>query len=256
MQQLLSVIKPIGKTPLEIIYAVKKRYPALAETTISYAGRLDPMAGGLLLLLIGEENKNRHSYEAYKKTYSFQFILGVATDSYDLLGLITDSIAKIPPINTAVIKEILMSFQGNVMQPYPPYSSKPVLGKPLYAWARENKLQDIVIPEKEITIYSSRLIRVELISSKKLLTYIEEVIPRVSGSFRQEKILKKWRTFLMRKEIYFPLITAEMSCSSGTYIRGIVHEIGDKLWIPATAFSIIRTEIGPYRSQDAVKIDE
>ena len=52
-EQLVIVNKPIGKTPLEMVQFFKKNNPEYAESTISYAGRLDPMAHGLLILLIG-----------------------------------------------------------------------------------------------------------------------------------------------------------------------------------------------------------
>jgi len=52
----------------------------------AYAGRLDPMAHGVLVLLVGEENKKREKYEKFVKEYLFQCIFGVATDTYDILG--------------------------------------------------------------------------------------------------------------------------------------------------------------------------
>lgn len=81
--------KPIGKTPFEVIQEIKKSHPELKNTKIGYAGRLDPMAEGLLLLLIGEENKKKHAYENLNKTYECEIFFGFATDTYDLMGMIT-----------------------------------------------------------------------------------------------------------------------------------------------------------------------
>ena len=55
--------KAIGETPLELILKFKRKNPEYENEKIAYAGRLDPMADGLLLLLLGEENKKRKSYE-------------------------------------------------------------------------------------------------------------------------------------------------------------------------------------------------
>ena len=66
-KKVLSIYKPLGKTPLEIIKEVKKQYPEYADESIGYAGRLDPMAEGILLLLISEENLKRKKYEKLPK---------------------------------------------------------------------------------------------------------------------------------------------------------------------------------------------
>src|SRR5690348_16589190 len=73
-----------------MVVALKKQFPELATSRIGYAGRLDPMAEGLLLLLVGDENKQRVSYEKLAKVYSVELLFGFATDSHDILGLITD----------------------------------------------------------------------------------------------------------------------------------------------------------------------
>ena len=68
MQSVIPVYKPLGLTPLQAIVKFKKLFPDYANEKISYAGRLDPMAEGLLLLLVGEENKQRNEYEDLSKT--------------------------------------------------------------------------------------------------------------------------------------------------------------------------------------------
>src|SRR6185436_12995765 len=80
--------KPLGLSPLEVIKLFKQQNFEYASATISYAGRLDPMADGLLLLLVNEENTQRKLYEALPKTYEFTVLLGVETDTYDILGKI------------------------------------------------------------------------------------------------------------------------------------------------------------------------
>ena len=57
MKKILSVYKPLYLTPYQLIQQLKKNYPEYANEKIGYAGRLDPLAHGVLLLMIGEENK-------------------------------------------------------------------------------------------------------------------------------------------------------------------------------------------------------
>lgn len=77
----ICVYKEVGETPLEAISKIK------TTEKLSYIGRLDPLADGLMLVLVGEENKNREAYLDLPKTYRFEFVSGFKTDTYDVLGL-------------------------------------------------------------------------------------------------------------------------------------------------------------------------
>ncbi|MBU0612187.1 hypothetical protein KKB58_02075, partial [Patescibacteria group bacterium] len=80
---------------------------------------------------------------------------------------------------------------------------------------------------------------------KKLLENIERRIKKVNGDFRQKDILKIWRKKLQKESIYY-IADFKISCSSGTYIRGIANALGEKIKIPALAFSIMRDRIGGF----------
>src|SRR4029077_12126698 len=140
---------PWGQTPLQTVKKLQKQNQKYQNIKIGYAGRLDPMADGLLLLLLGRENKKRKKYEDLAKQYEFTVLFGVATDSYDLLGKLT-KVCK-TTINETRIRQATKQFVGTYNQPYPPYSSKTVNGKPLYFYARENRLSEIIIPTKNVT---------------------------------------------------------------------------------------------------------
>src|SRR5579871_234239 len=88
MQTILNLYKPIGKTPLEVIREFQIQNPEYQNVKLGYAGRLDPMAEGVLLVLVGEENKKRKEYERLKKEYEFTVLFGIETDSYDALGTV------------------------------------------------------------------------------------------------------------------------------------------------------------------------
>ena len=68
MQKVLLLKKKVGETPLEIISEFKKNNLEYQNQKLGYAGRLDPMAEGLLLVLIGEECKKRKEYEKHSNT--------------------------------------------------------------------------------------------------------------------------------------------------------------------------------------------
>ena len=70
---LISVWKPQGWIPLRAVEEFKKKSPEYKDVKISYAGRLDPMAEGVLLLLVDEENKKRKVYEGFQKVYEYGF---------------------------------------------------------------------------------------------------------------------------------------------------------------------------------------
>ena len=84
----IIVYKNLGETPLECLERVRSEQGIADDIPMTYAGRLDPMAEGLLIILIGEECKNKEKYLGLDKTYEFKILVGFSTDTYDLLGMI------------------------------------------------------------------------------------------------------------------------------------------------------------------------
>lgn len=255
MQSHVLLNKPQGLTPLQAITAFKKQHPLYQKEKLSFAGRLDPMAEGLLIILVGDENKKRHIYEELPKTYQFELLLGINTDTYDCLGRIKT--LKIPPLpEITTVKRILKTYIGTHKQPYPPFSSKTVEGKPLYYWARADKIGQITIPMKEITITSLNLNSISLIKQKKLVQGVINRIKKVQGDFRQERIIKDWTELQTPPQSLFPLLMCTATVSSGTYIRSLCQGIGEKMGYPALAFSIKRTVIGDYTLTHAITLHD
>src|SRR5260221_3246286 len=154
MDKLIMVYKPVGMTPLEVITSIKHKLPELADKKITYAGRLDPLAHGLLLLLIGDEIKKKEHYLSLKKTYEFEVVFGLSTDTYDLLGSLEDTNSKKSETNVNLfVNKFVSSYIGKYIQEYPPYSSKTVHGKPLFWWSKNNRLDQIEMPKHEIEIF-------------------------------------------------------------------------------------------------------
>ncbi|MFA7308760.1 MAG: hypothetical protein WC045_01675 [Patescibacteria group bacterium] len=250
MEKYLFVNKPIGQTPLEAIKALQSTRPDLADVKIGYAGRLDPMAHGLLLLLLGDENKHQKGYFGLRKTYEVTLLLGFETDTGDILGLVKNDyqLDQECSIDDTTLAQVLAGYCGVFTQTYPLYSSKPVSGKPLFAWAREEKVSEIEVPTKEVEIYSIELIAKEQIAKKDLVKLMNERTDLVTGDFRQPEVQERWRDklSLIDNDYRFETITIRVDCSSGTYMRSLAERIGNDLGSGALALDIYRTKIGDH----------
>lgn len=247
MDKVVEFEKILGETPLEAITRFRAKEQIPEQIKIAYAGRLDPMAEGTLLLLVGEACKRRDEYQAMSKTYDFEMLLGVATDSFDLLGMITDSKPLQNPIPKQKLEEVFLDLKGKRMQNYPPYSSYHVDGKPLWWWAKNNKLDLIEIPEKEVEIFDSKLKEIKIIDARLIENEIYRRIKLVNGDFRQEQILEKWNLYFKQLEAdKVTIVGGSVSVSSGTYVRAFTNYFKDNLDIPVTTFSIKRSGIGNF----------
>jgi tRNA pseudouridine55 synthase len=243
MKNLKLVNKKTGETPWQAIIRFKKNNPRFLNDKISYAGRLDPMASGVLLLLVNQANKKRRLYEKLDKEYVFEVLFAVSTDSDDILGLITDSKDQ-AGINKTEVKNILQLIKQKQFQYPPAYSAVRLRGKPLYYWARKNKLGDMKIKKRKIKIYNISLLSIYSISKIKLENYIAEKISLVSGNFRQKKISASWKNYFKTTPLQsFKVAKIKTRCSSGTYIRTICKDIGRHLNLPSLALTIKRTKI-------------
>ena len=242
-EKTLKLYKEKGETPLERLDRFREEHPEYGEVKLSYAGRLDPMAEGVMLILIGDENKEREKHLKYSKEYTFEILFGFRTDTYDLLGILQEEFKKIE-IDEKEIEELLQKFKGDIDQEYPPFSSKTVKGKPLFEWAKKMKLDKITIPTHKITIHNIELLKIKKISRPDLRKYIIESILKVKGDFRQKEILDKWGSELKRiRTDEFYLAQVNIFCSSGTYVRALANDIGKELECGALAYSIKRDDI-------------
>ena len=258
MKKVINIYKPIGLTPLQLVNKFKEKYPKYKNIKIAYAGRLDPMAKGILVLLVEPVTKKGNYYQNLKKEYEFSVLFGVETDTYDVLGLIKSSKLKVKSYNSKLkvrLENIIKSFEGKHNQTYPPYSSKAVRGKPLFWWARKGKLSEIKLPTKKIIIHSIKLLDIYSESSKKIQNEIIRNIKKVKGDFRQKEILDKWEEFFDKNHnVNFDIAKLKVSCSSGTYVRSIAHKLGKDLETSAIALNIKRVKVGNYKIEDSLRV--
>ncbi len=242
MKKILILNKKEGETPLAAMEAFRGKHKTYKDVKMTYAGRLDPMATGLLLVLVGEETKKKEKYLGLSKEYAFDILFGFSTDTYDILGKVTNSLDSATGLETKIKKNIKY-FKGTFAQKYPIYSSRTVNGKPLFEYGRSG--EEVEIPEREVSVKSFKFLKMKKISSKSLLQNIEKRIAKVEGDFRQKDILGIWKKELKKDSSYF-IASFHIKCSSGTYVRSIANALGDKIGVPALAFSIKRTKIGKW----------
>lgn len=256
MKDILNLYKARGETPLQRLERFRKDNPEYKNIPLSYAGRLDPMAEGLLLVLAGEANKKRNEYLGLEKEYTFDVLFGFSTDTYDILGVMADAVTRAShkPVRSALLIEYIAQMSGERVQKYPPFSSKPLEGKPLFVHARKGDLSSFDLPEHKIEIMSASLIGMKKVNDQDLLEEVESAIKLVKGDFRQERILHLWRdTLRVLYGMTFDIATITIRCSSGTYVRSLANELGEQLGIPALALRILRTKVGKYSVKSSIK---
>jgi tRNA pseudouridine55 synthase len=168
-----TIEKAVGETPLVAAERLRAQLSLGTEVPLAYAGRLDPMASGKLLILIGDECKNQEKYHAFDKEYQFSILFGVHTDTADVLGL-AETCAVPNTLDSTLLEQAARTLVGNITLPYPHFSSKTVKGKPLHTWTLEGRLSEIEIPVKESRVYRLSLDHVETIAPPHLFAALRE----------------------------------------------------------------------------------
>jgi tRNA pseudouridine(55) synthase len=233
----------IGETPLEALFRLKKRNKKYRNEKLSYIGRLDPMAEGKMLVLIGEENKNRDKYLNFDKEYEARFVIGLCTDSGDVLGLIRRFGSDDFLLSTNISKAIL-SLKNLKMQKYPWLSGKTINGVKMFELFKKGLIENIEIPEHQVKIKQIFDIKVSKVSVSKMKKDIFKRINTVSGDFRQNDIKKEWLKFFKKNSNKFlQKFSFKVRVSSGTFIRGFCEELEGKFGQPVFLYHLKRTKI-------------
>jgi tRNA pseudouridine55 synthase len=204
----IVIDKPSGWTSHDV---VAKMRTILGERTIGHLGTLDPMATGVLVLVIGKMTRLCQFYERSKKSYEGTIRFGFATDTYDAEG---DPAG--PPREVKVTLDGIQSeaagFVGKLPQVPPPFSAKKINGVPAYKLARRKQdveLKPVQVEVKEFTILG---------------------LDGAVAEFRSQ-------------------------VSSGTYVRSLAHELGQKLGCGAHLASLRRTAVAEFLLADAHSLE-
>lgn len=250
MPRYATVYKNVGETPLQAIEKFRLERGISAATPLAYAGRLDPMADGKLLILIGDECKRQKEYHSLDKEYTFRVLLGFKSDTQDILGLAE----QVTTLSRCHLDKVVEKLNGEITLPYPNFSAKTVRGKPLHMHTLENTIASHEIPTKTSTVYRLELKQIENWEREKISTEIfsridsfpEVTDPRkaLGQDFRRTEIRAKWNELFDSTGCpeEFQVATFHCICSSGTYMRTLSDQMD------GLALSITRTKMGRYVS--------
>lgn len=247
--------KPTGVTPLELITSWKAANAIPNDFPVAFAGRLDPMASGKLLILLGEECKLQKKYTALDKEYEVEVLLGVGSDTGDALGI--PVLANAPLVTREQVTAALGKEVGTHERAYPVFSSKTVNGKPLFMYALEGTLDTITIPKHFETLHAISLLDLGTLSVSEVKARVSAILAKAPTSdepskalgadFRIGTITPAWeKLYRGAPDRMFTLLRIRLQVGSGTYMRTLADRIAQSLGTRGIALSIHRTRIGSY----------
>lgn len=218
MNGVLVVDKPLGPTSHDVVARVRR---AIGISRIGHTGTLDPLATGVLPLVVGRATRLAQFLTSDEKEYLAGIRLGVATATYDAEERVVrntsgEPVALLPVAHRPAfvednLRETLTSFTGTFWQTPPPFSAKKLAGTPAYTLARRRK--DVELKPVEVKV-----------TELDLVSYVEG------------------------------LATVRLVCSSGFYVRSLAHDFGGRLGCGAHLESLRRTRAGEFGLQQAVPL--
>lgn len=212
MDGILIVKKEKEYTSHDVVAKVKR----LTKEKVGHTGTLDPMATGVLPLLIGDGTKLSKYLINHDKIYEATVKLGKKTSTGDSEGDIIEE----KKINESLLEErniqkVLKNLEGKQLQTPPIYSAIKINGKKLYEYARQG--QQVDIKPREIEIYNMELINIDL----------------------TEKI-----------------VNFKVHCSKGTYIRTLCEQIAQKLGTVGYMKELNRIKVGEFSIEQSVSLNQ
>jgi tRNA pseudouridine55 synthase len=150
----LIVNKPRGKTSHDVVEAVRR---LMHFRQIGHLGTVDPLATGVLVLLLGRATRLAQFYVGRRKRYACVIRFGFATDTYDANGkpLITDAA---PTLSRSALEGMAAEFVGRFSQTPPPFSAKKIHGRPAHELARKNK--PVTLAPVEVEVFEFKIVDV------------------------------------------------------------------------------------------------
>lgn len=211
---LLVLDKPAGMTSHDVVDVVRR---ATGERSVGHLGTLDPMATGVLPLLLGKYTRLAQFFSTADKIYAGTIRLGYATDSFDAEGTPTGELSPLP-LTLEELRVLAAHFHGEMLQTPPIFSAKKIGGVPAHKLARAGK--PVEVKAARILIH-----RFELLS--------------LEGPSPTEQVAR-----------------FEMQVSAGGYVRSVAHELGQMAHCGAHLATLRRTQAGAFTLAQAITLDE
>jgi tRNA pseudouridine55 synthase len=213
----LIIDKPAGMTSHDVVARVRRLFKT---RRVGHAGTLDPFATGVLVVCVGNATRLTQFLVGLDKRYTATIRFGYATDSHDITGKRVTAIESSKVLRVEDIAKVLVDFIGPQLQMPPMYSAKKVAGERLYRAAREGR----VVERQACPI---------TIHSLSLLDGPAAIVGNADGT--TDAVVR-------------------VHCSSGTYIRRLAHDIGERLQIGAHLVALRRESVGPHHVGQAVPL--
>ena len=212
MDGIIIVNKPKACTSHDVVYKIRK----ITGEKVGHAGTLDPLATGVLPILVGKGTQCSKYLINHDKTYVVTLQLGKKTDTGDEEGdVIQEEKVDISWKDKQALEKVFQSFVGKQKQMPPIYSAIKVKGKKLYEYARKG--EQVEIPVRQIEIYQIKIIQIEE----------------------------------LKKQIIF-----QVSCSKGTYIRSLCEDIAKKLGTVGYMQELQRIQVGDFKIEQAITLEQ
>jgi tRNA pseudouridine55 synthase len=205
----LIIDKPVGLTSHDVVNRVRR---IANQKSVGHLGTLDPLATGVLPLVLGNFTRLAQFYNASEKTYEGQIRFGFATDTYDAEG---DPISPRRELSLSLdeLRSLAIQFRGVIEQMPPPFSAKKIHGVPAYRLARKH--QEVQLKPVRVEVKEFEILGVE----------------GDRAGFRAR-------------------------VASGTYMRSVAHELGQKLGCGAHLAALRRTAVAEFTADDARTLEE
>lgn len=206
----MLIDKPKGWTSFDVVAKIRgqiRQETGVKKPKVGHTGTLDPLATGLMIVVVGSYCKRAQEFSKLDKVYEVTMKLGETSTTDDDEGektVVSDARPSETEVQTAIEQ-----FVGDIQQTPPAFSAIKVNGKRAYKLAREGK--EVVIEPRTVTVHA-----------------ITEV------------------------KYAYPTVTFTAHVSSGTYIRSLVRDIGEKLNTGAYMTDLRRTRVGKFAVNDAV----
>ena len=207
MDGLLLIDKPKGITSTRVVELVRKKL----REKVGHTGTLDPIATGLLLLLVGKATRFSWLFLNLDKSYEVVGELGLTTDTYDIEGEVVQR--NDASVDCEALKKVLEDFKGDIEQVPPKFSAKKIRGKRAYKLARRG--EEVELKPVKVRVHSLELVR---------------CTP--------------------------PYFEVRTTVSSGTYVRTLIHDIGQALGVGAAVVELRRTAVGSFRVEEAPTLED
>jgi tRNA pseudouridine55 synthase len=227
-QGALLVDKPAGPTSHDIVAFVRR---TLKTSRVGHTGTLDPLATGLLVVLVGQATRLAQFLAADEKEYVADVRLGIATPTYDAASLadaVRYPIADNRYPMDAELEAVLNRFRGSFLQMPPQFSAKKVAGVAAYEKARRNEtvdLKPVPVTVRELHVLDTSNIGYRLSD--------------IDTSPIEHRDLLRFR----------------VAASAGFYVRSLAHDIGQALGCGAHLEALRRTRVGRFRIEEARTLD-